>query len=503
MGRRSLLVGVSFAIVLSFSLLALNGILMISLSGSLKSPGLDERATAYDWPDDYLNGTVIPISSIHTDIVTYLGASVTVQGNVTAAPGEYDTGYFFVQDSTGGLMVNTSGSTFTFGVSRGDFVRLNGTVGQTPHGMHTIEAALSYWVMSTANSVDVTHMYNSSLVATSHQGMLVKMNGYLTNFSYSNTSHTSPDWERSICTSTLWMYSRTFPVQTTNMTLSDYEGFAMVTGIVVCYDDGYALCPRSTSDIEQGAGPYDSTYPDGDLSDWHSSEAAAYDSDSDCSYTGNELLCLYVAWDADYLYVALDYTIMTGYSAIIYIDAIPGVGADNVSALSDSSWSRHAEFMGGFKADVMIGCYEVEMPEVWRLSDNWYVNEITSYCIPAVSGTADGSGAAIEVGIPWNTLFGLGPGIVATGVTISMVATVSASDNTNVYDAAPDSRLSQEWSGWTKLYYFYDFCVDCDLDGYPDDYSSGFTIPEFSTLVVVPMMFAVVVLVARARRRKT
>jgi len=272
---------------------------------------------------------------------------------------------------------------------------------------------------------------------------------------------------------------------------------------VFCYEGGYVLCPRSTSDFEQGSGPFDYPSIDGDLSDWHSSEAAAFDSDGDCIYTGNELLCLHVAWDADNLYVALDYTIMTGYSAIVYIDAIPGVGADNVSAFGSSPWSRHAEFMGGFKADIMICRYGVEMPEVWRISDNWLVTEISTSCMPAASGTADGSGAAIEVGIPWNTVFGIGPGVVATGATIGMVATVSGGDCTNVYDAAPDSRLSQVWNGWTKLSYFYDFCVDCDLDGSPDDYSSGFAIPEFSTLVVVPVMLAVVVLVARARRRKT
>ena len=161
--RRSLLVCASFAIVLSFSLLALNGVLMMSPSDHLESPGWNEYAAVSGWPEDYLNGTVTPIGSVHSEIGTYVGRGVTVQGNVTAAPGEYDTRYFFIQDSTGGLMVNASGSTFTFGVSRGDFVRLNGTVGQTSEGMHTIEAALSYWVMSTGNSVDVTHMYNSSL----------------------------------------------------------------------------------------------------------------------------------------------------------------------------------------------------------------------------------------------------------------------------------------------------------------------------------------------------
>lgn len=501
--KRSLLLVASVAIVLSFSILALNGSLLPSSSDPVGSPGWDERAAVSDWPADYLNETVTSIGPIHSDIGTYDGKSVTVQGNVTAAPGEYDNGYFFIQDSTGGLMVNASGSGFTFGVSRGDFVRLNGTADQTVQGMHTIENSLSYWVMSTGNSVEVEHMYNSSLVATSHQGLLVKMNGYLTNFSYSNTSHTAPDWEKSVSTSTLWMYNRTFLVQATNITLSDYDGFAMVTGVMFFDDGTYTLQPRSTSDIDPGNGPFDYPYPDGDLSDWSQSEMAVDDPDDDAMVSGNEILSYYITWDEAFLYVAVDYTVTTGHSVIIYFDAIPG-GNSNVSAIvgDGEDWRRHVEFFEGFKADMMLCRYNVEALELYRLDWTSSSYDVSSEMVPACSGVADGSGATIEAAIPWNSFYGMGPGLVSVGSTIRVVAVMTYSIDSNALDSAPSDPLGPNYGNWAKLHHFYDFCVDCDLDGYPDDYSSGFTIPEFSTLLVVPLL-AVVVFIARARRRKT
>ncbi|MBU1158430.1 MAG: hypothetical protein KKE24_03740 [Candidatus Thermoplasmatota archaeon] len=499
--KRFVVAFVSLGIVASMALLALNGIHIPSFGKAPSVPDSDEPVYSFDWPVDYLNGTVTPIVTIHSDFSTYDGTDVAVQGNVTAAPDEYDNGCFFIQDSTGGLMVQTGGSGFTFNLNRGDYVRLYGTVAETVQGMHMIQDAQSYWLMGTGSTVETEHMYNSSLVAASDQGRLIKMNGYLTNFIYDNTSHTTPDWEKISCTSTLWMYGRYFTVQATNITLSDYAGFAMVTGVMF-YDGGsYALSPRSVSDIEQGNGPLNSPYPDGDISDWTSSETAILDSDGDSNSPGNEIVCLYVSWDADFFYVALDYIINTGYAAIVYVDAIPNFGADNVSTLP--SWPRHLAFMDGdFDADLMICRYEDSTVGIWRILSNAAVIDIAISCMPTASGAADGSGATIEVGIPWNILTGQDPGRVLPGNIIRMGAVITGGDNTNVWDCAPDSLLYTMWYDWAKMYNFYDFCIDCDLDGYPDDYSSGFAIPEFSILIVVPMMVAVM-LVVRARRKKT
>ena len=503
--RKCMILGASLTVLVSFSLLSVTGLFLASSLDPLMDWGHDELAGATDWPADYLNGTVTPIGSIHSDFGTYEGASVTVQGNVTAAPGEFDNGYIFVQDHSGGIMVNASGSGFGFTVDRGDLLRLNGTVGQTAHGMHTVEAAISYWVVSTGNPVEVAHKYNSSLVAPADQSSLVEMNGYMTGFEYQNTSHTDPDWDRTSCTSTLWMYGRTFPVHAVNITLSDYEGFVMVSGIMFCEDDVLTICPRSASDIVQGNGPFDYPFPDGDLSEWSRSETAVDDSDSDSRVSDNEIRSYSVTWDGEFLYLSLDYTVTAGNALILYIDSIPGSGASNVSAFSGdaSTWSRHLEFFDGFAADLMLCRYEDDLPQLFRITSNVVATDITTDLIPACSGSADGSDSVIEAAIPWNSIYDLGPARVPEGATMRMVTVMTYSTDTNMFDCSPDSVIFPLYNDWGELYYFYDLCLDCDMDGYPDDYSSGFAIPEFSTLLVIPLTLAIVVLVSRARRRKT
>lgn len=503
--RRCLVLAVSLTVFVSFSLLSLTGLFLASSLDSLMNRGYDGPAAVNDWPADYLNGTVTPIASLHSGFETYEGVSVTVQGNVTAAPGEFDNGYIFVQDQSGGIMVNASGSGFEFVVDRGDLLRLNGTVGQTARGMHTVEAALSYWVVSTGNSVEVAHKYNSSLVAPADQSSLVKMNGYMTGFEYHNTTHTDPDWDRVSCASTLWMYGRTFPVLAVNMTLSDYEGFVMVSGIMFCEDDVLTLRPRSTSDIVQGNGPFDYPFPDGDLSEWSPSETAVDDSDSDSKVADNEIRSYSITWDSEHLYLSVDYTVTTGNSLLLYIDSIPGSGANNVSAFSGDAgaWSRHIEFFDGFAADLMLCRYEDDSPCLYRITSNSAAADITGELTPAYSGSADGGDITLEAAIPWTTICGLEPGRVSAGATMRTVAVMTYSVNTNFFECAPDSEVRPLYNDWGEIYYFYDLCVDCDMDGYPDDYSSGFAIPEFSTLLVVPLVLATVILVLRARRSKT
>ena len=119
------------------------------------------------------------------------------------------------------------------------------------------------------------------------------------------------------------------------------------------------------------------------------------------------------------------------------------------------------------------------------------------------TGQTEAEADVIEAAIPWGSVYGLGPGRVSEGATMRMVTVMTYSTNTNMFDCSPDSVIFPLYNDWGELYYFYDLCLDCDMDGYPDDYSSGFAIPEFSTLLVIPLTLAIVVLVSRARRRKT
>ncbi len=489
------------AVALSFVVLALNGLSIPTSWGSGDDSDVTERAEAHDWPSDYLNGTVTSIGEIHSDFPSYDGESVTIQGTVTAAPAEYEGWHFFVQDATGGIAVNVSGSGFTFSVSRGDSVRLNGTVGETAGGMHTVEACLSYWIVSTGNSVDVQHFYNSTLVDESDQAVIGMMNGYLCNLMWNNHTETGPpSWTRVVVTGTLWMYGRTFQVQATNISLEDHAGFVSVVGIVFLDGGQLTLRPRSDADLTDGNGPYHTPDVDCSMTGWATSEMAIDDADDDSNYDGNEIEEMYVTWDAEYLFMAVTVSMDPPPDicpVIIYIDAIPASGATNVSAID--TWARHYDFENGFAADYMLIGYNTMMGssfECWRLTGNSDITDITGY----VAGIFDG--AVMEVAIPWNTLFGLGPGVVPAGATLSMIGTMTLGDGTNAGDVAPENTLDSQWNGWSHLSSYYDFVLDADLDGTPDDYSSGFEIPEFSLVLVVPLVAALFI-VAGARRRRT
>jgi len=198
----------------------------------------------------------------------------------------------------------------------------------------------------------------------------------------------------------------------------------------------------------------------------------------------------------------VDYTITSGNSLIVYLDTTRGTGATNVSALN--AWSRHLDFLDGFNADLMICQYEAygsgHIPEVWRFVSNALVQNISGLVAQVASGNPDGGSAAMEVGIPWNAVYASGSS-VPLGAVIRMVAVITGGDGTNACDAAPDNILRLASNGWSHLSLFYDFCIDCDSDTVPDNYASGFAIPEFSTILVVPMIVFIVLLVG-ARKRK-
>jgi hypothetical protein len=497
---RTILAVFSVGVALSFAFMALNGPGIPSLWGPGEIEDPSERVQANDWPSDYLNGTLTSVGAIHSDFSTYQGTGVTVQGIVTAATAEYEGWYFFMQDSTGGIAVNVSGSGFSYGLSRGDSVRLNGTVGITAEGMHTIEGSLSYWVISTGNSLEVEHIYNSTLVGDDYQGMLARMSGYLCGLVWDNYTETGPpSWTRVVVTGTLWMYGRTFQAQATNISLEDHGGFVSVVGVIFTDGGQLTLRPRSDADLVDGSGPYHSPDVDCSMTGWATSEMAVDDADDDSLYPGNEIEEMYITWDADSLYVAVTVTVDPPpdmYPVIVYIDAYRGAtGATNVSAMD--SWSRHYDFQDGFSADYMLVGYNTmggSIFECRRLLSNDATTDITG----SVAGLFDG--AVMEVAIPWNTMFGLGPGVVPSGATLRVIGTITVGDGSNAGDSAPDNTLYPSWNGWSHLAYYYDFVLDADLDGTPDDYSSGYEIPEFSLVIMVPLVAALFIVVARRRR---
>ncbi|MBN1677590.1 MAG: hypothetical protein JW880_03540 [Candidatus Thermoplasmatota archaeon] len=447
--------------------------------------------SASGWPEDYLNGTITTISDVHGGFISYEGDSVTIEGVVTAAPDEIDAGYLFVQDSTGGIEVNATGSNegsdFDLCLSRGDLVRLNGTVNQS-HGMHRLVSVNSYWVVSSGNSIIPEHLYNVTRASVFTQGLLAKISGYLYNQSTDRAD--------------LWTMMYGFTVCSSTIDLTSYSDFLTVTGVCFFCDGVYDIRPRGSADIVNGTGPYHTLPLDGVLSGWTDPEVAVDDSDADSNWGASaEIHEILLTWDQDFLFVAADYTVGTGCSVVIYLDTYDGFGATNVSALD--SWGRHVDFQPWFEADILIGRYEDQSAgscTVLRVIDNAATTDISGSIALVATGTL-GARMTVEVAIPWTVIYG---GPVHVGALIHVVAVTTGSDNSNAADSAPDNPLHPDWSGWSHLDSFYSACIDVDLDIVVDDYhSEPVPIPEMPGMFVpmVSMVVMTVVLWLGTRRR--
>ena len=186
----------------------------------------------------------------------------------------------------------------------------------------------------------------------------------------------------------------------------------------------------------------------------------------------SEINVLFADWDSTYLYIGIR-GFVGGNSWILYLDTdVDGpFGYTDLTAID--SWERGATFSAaGFKPDYQYGAYQHQGPydshSMWRLLAPTTSEDISSQVFMAFDpqhtyGYEGGS----ELAIPWDALYGLGPGIVPPGATIGIVASIC-------WDPEPDSELGGDSapSNVTAILPEIDnFCqvqVDADMDGRPD-----------------------------------
>ena len=212
-----------------------------------------------------------------------------------------------------------------------------------------------------------------------------------------------------------------------------------------------------------------------EAAEWDGALALA-DSNDSAWTSSNEIDRLLVAWDLDYLYLAIDGQV-SGNSWLLYLDVDPGSGQGETDLTAIDAWERGASFTAiGFAADFQYGCYQHQ--GVWDGDGFWELTSATTttdrsgeidsaFDAQHVFGTASGS----ELAIPWNTLYDLGPGAVPTGAEISLVASIC-------WDPEPDGALGGDSTPnntaallpvidnvWTVI-------VDADGNGVPDGEAS-------------------------------
>lgn len=186
----------------------------------------------------------------------------------------------------------------------------------------------------------------------------------------------------------------------------------------------------------------------------------------------NEINVLFADWDSTYLYLGIRGHVQ-GNSWILYLDTdVDGpLGYTDLTAID--TWERGATFSAtGFKPDYEYGAYQHQGPYdshgMWRILSPTTTENISSQVFMAFDPQHTyGYDGGSELAIPWDALFGLGPGLVPPGTTIGIVASVC-------WDPEPDGELggdSAPSNVIATLPEIDDFCqvqVDADMDGRPD-----------------------------------
>jgi hypothetical protein len=214
--------------------------------------------------------------------------------------------------------------------------------------------------------------------------------------------------------------------------------------------------------------------------EWDGYLALADSSDSEWT-AANEIDGLYAAWDADYLYLAID-GVVTGNSWLLYLDVDPGGPGGQTDLSAIDTWERGAVFTApGFAADFQYGCYQHQSPYdgdgLWRITSATTTEAVGDGFLSAHDAAhAYGDQGGSELAIAWDTLFGLGAGQVPPMASISLVASVC-------WDPEPDGVLGGDVApgtgaaGLPTVGEVWTITIDDDGDGLPDGWGPTPVLP--------------------------
>ncbi len=208
-----------------------------------------------------------------------------------------------------------------------------------------------------------------------------------------------------------------------------------------------------------------------EAAEWTSAQELADPGDSDWT-AANEIDRLLVHWDSDFLYVAIDGQV-TSNSWLMYLDVDPGSANGQTDLTAIDAWERGASFTAaGFAADFQYGCYQHQSTfdgdGFWQILSATTTQDRSDDVQSAYdSFHTFGESSGSELAIPWNTLYGLGEGLVPTGAEISLVASIC-------WDTEPDGVLggdsapSNIAAALPVIDNVWTLTIDADQDGLPD-----------------------------------
>lgn len=220
---------------------------------------------------------------------------------------------------------------------------------------------------------------------------------------------------------------------------------------------------------------YGKPFLDGNINigpdDWLEEWIRVVDSDSDSYWRppdslDNEMLAILVTWDADSLYLGVDYVCNDNFNTmILYIDSGIEGGITNFNSTQGytGDYPKNFRFRQTDAINLFVASYFLDNPVVFKTEPPGSAN-ITSYTNPHRGENARGA----EVAIAWNTIYGLGAGLVPPYVELKFVGVIAGGFNWGAGDSAPDNPDVNGDAGPDSLIFLVSVFPDTNGDGIPD-----------------------------------
>ncbi|MCE1188393.1 MAG: putative Ig domain-containing protein [Ignavibacteria bacterium] len=205
--------------------------------------------------------------------------------------------------------------------------------------------------------------------------------------------------------------------------------------------------------------------------DWLAQWQICADPDTDSKWNprdtmNNELLGIYATWDADSLYVGVNYVINDKYNTMmLYLDAgIPG-GITNFNSNFgyNGDYAKNFRFRQSDGIDFFLADYYHDKPSFFRCDTNTSTNITDS-----INGKRGPGGYDLEIAVAWNNLYHMGAGKIPPHVKLKMVALVAGGFNYGAGDSAPDNPDVDGNAGPDSLINLASISPDENGDGFPD-----------------------------------
>lgn len=239
--------------------------------------------------------------------------------------------------------------------------------------------------------------------------------------------------------------------------------------------DSTVFTIRVTENVDSVIYTYGKPLIDGTINigfdDWRPEWQITVDPDSDSYWRplnilDNELLGMFVTWDADSLYIGVDYVINDNFNTLmLYINAGLAGGVTNFNSTQGylGDYPKNFRFRPHNAIDYFIAAYYHDNPALYKITNN--TSELMTNKFNGRRGPA---GRGAELAVSWNDIYGLGPGLVPANVQLEFVSLVAGGMNWGAGDSSPDNPDVDGNQGPDSLIFLAIVFPDENGDGIPD-----------------------------------